>query len=228
MSDSRSPMPAARSSCAAAPRAVRDAAVALGATGDRDGLSRSIPAVTEMLFALGAGPQVVAVSSFDAYPPEVKQLPRVGALLDPERRTHPLAETGSRRRLREPERPEAAAGARQHPDLRLPPCRACGRVHDHSHDSENGRPCRAGGRSRHIGSTRDSPTIRKRVGGRAPPADAARLRPRTWRASRDLRERRNGFLDDMLRVAGGDNVFADIQREAVEASTELILSRRPT
>ena len=31
----------------------------------------------------------------------------------------------------------------------------------------------------------------------------------------------------MLRVAGGDNVFADIQREAVEASTELILSRRP-
>ena len=37
-----------------------------------------------MLFAIGAGPQVVAVSSFDDYPPEVLKLPRVGALLDPD------------------------------------------------------------------------------------------------------------------------------------------------
>ena len=43
-----------------------------------------IPAVTEMLFVIGAGPQVVAVSSFDEYPPQVKMLPRVGALLDPD------------------------------------------------------------------------------------------------------------------------------------------------
>ena len=43
-----------------------------------------IPAVTEILFAIGAGPQVVAVSSFDEYPPEVKNLQRVGALLDPD------------------------------------------------------------------------------------------------------------------------------------------------
>ncbi len=43
-----------------------------------------IPAVSEMLFAIGAGPQVVAVSSFDDYPPEVLKLPRVGALLDPD------------------------------------------------------------------------------------------------------------------------------------------------
>src|SRR6185503_9392249 len=33
-----------------------------------------IPAVTEMLFAIGAGPQVAAVSSFDRYPPEVSKL----------------------------------------------------------------------------------------------------------------------------------------------------------
>ena len=43
-----------------------------------------VPALTEMLFAIGAGPQVVGVSSFDAFPPEVKNLPRVGALLDPD------------------------------------------------------------------------------------------------------------------------------------------------
>ncbi len=43
-----------------------------------------VPAVTEMLFAIGAGPQVVGVSSYDHFPPEVEALPKVGALLDPD------------------------------------------------------------------------------------------------------------------------------------------------
>ena len=38
-----------------------------------------VPALTEMLFAIGAGPSVVGVSSYDQYPPEVKALPRVGS-----------------------------------------------------------------------------------------------------------------------------------------------------
>ena len=42
-----------------------------------------IPATTEMLFAMGAGDRVVAVGSYDRFPPEVEKLPRVGALLDP-------------------------------------------------------------------------------------------------------------------------------------------------
>jgi iron complex transport system substrate-binding protein len=36
------------------------------------------PAVTETLFALGAGPRVVAVTTMDNYPPEVRRLPKVG------------------------------------------------------------------------------------------------------------------------------------------------------
>jgi iron complex transport system substrate-binding protein len=36
-----------------------------------------------------------------------------------------------------------------------------------------------------------------------------------------------GFLHDMLNVAGGANVFADVQRESVQTTTELILARRP-
>jgi iron complex transport system substrate-binding protein len=43
-----------------------------------------VPAVTEMLFAIGAGPRVVAVSSFDHWPPEVANLTKVGGLLDPD------------------------------------------------------------------------------------------------------------------------------------------------
>src|SRR5205823_9707746 len=43
-----------------------------------------IPAATEILFAIGAGPQVVGVGSFDTFPAEVQRLPKVGALLDPD------------------------------------------------------------------------------------------------------------------------------------------------
>jgi len=42
-----------------------------------------VPSATEMLFALGAGPRVVGVSSYDDWPPEATRLPRVGAMVNP-------------------------------------------------------------------------------------------------------------------------------------------------
>src|SRR5205823_1097262 len=42
-----------------------------------------IPSTTEMLFAMGAGDRVIAVGTYDRYPPETQKLPRVGALIDP-------------------------------------------------------------------------------------------------------------------------------------------------
>jgi iron complex transport system substrate-binding protein len=41
------------------------------------------PAVTETLFAIGAGAQVVGVSEYCDYPPAVRKLPRVGTFLTP-------------------------------------------------------------------------------------------------------------------------------------------------
>src|SRR4051812_34317526 len=42
-----------------------------------------IPAVTEMLFAIGGGSRIVGVSSYDRFPPDVQRIDRVGGLLDP-------------------------------------------------------------------------------------------------------------------------------------------------
>ena len=42
------------------------------------------PSATELLFALGAGPQVVGVTRFDDYPEAVKTLPKVGGFNDPD------------------------------------------------------------------------------------------------------------------------------------------------
>lgn len=40
------------------------------------------PNVTEVLFALGAGERIVAVTRYDDYPPEVKKLPKIGGIID--------------------------------------------------------------------------------------------------------------------------------------------------
>lgn len=42
-----------------------------------------VPSVTETLFALGVGDEVVGVSSYDDYPPQVRELPKVGSFLTP-------------------------------------------------------------------------------------------------------------------------------------------------
>ena len=36
-----------------------------------------------------------------------------------------------------------------------------------------------------------------------------------------------GFLHDMLEAAGGANVFADVKRQSVQATSELVLARAP-
>ncbi len=53
--------------------------IAVGA----DRIVSLVPSVTETLFALGVGDQVVGVSSYDDYPPRVKKLPQVGSFLTP-------------------------------------------------------------------------------------------------------------------------------------------------
>ncbi len=42
-----------------------------------------VPSATEVIFALGAGDRVVGVSVFDDYPPAVTRLPRVGGMVNP-------------------------------------------------------------------------------------------------------------------------------------------------
>jgi ABC-type hemin transport system substrate-binding protein len=52
-------------------------------TGDFHRIISFAPSITETLFALSLGDRVVGVSSFCKYPPEVKKIPSVGGLIDP-------------------------------------------------------------------------------------------------------------------------------------------------
>ncbi len=185
-----------------------------------------IPAVTEMLFAMGAGPQVVAVGSFDRYPSEVDRLPRVGALVDPDvERILSLA-------------PDLVAVYDSQTDFRTQLARAPIPTYVYSHAGladvtttirqlgERVGHAEAAERLADSIETRIA-AIRKRVAGAPRPRTLIVFgrEPGTLRgiyASGGI-----GFINDMVEAAGGENIFADVKQQAVQATTELILARRP-
>lgn len=185
-----------------------------------------VPALTELLFAIGAGPQVVGVSSYDHEPPEVESRAKVGALLDPDtERIFSL-------------RPELVAIYGSQTDLRTQLQRAAIPIFDYRHAglADIFTTTRALGAA--TGHVREADDLVRRLEQRI---DAVRLRtgrgPRVRTLlvfGREAGSLRNiyvsggrGFLHDMLVAAGGENVMADVAQESVQASTELILARAP-
>lgn len=185
-----------------------------------------VPALTEMLFAIGAGPQVVAVSSYDTDPPEVLSLPKVGALLDPD--TERILSL----------RPDLVLVYGSQLDLlqQLERARVSTFLYRHGGLQDVSTTIKAlGGRTGHQASAdRLSAAITARLHAiRA--AVQGKPRPRTMlvfgRERGTLRgiyaSGGRGFLHDMIEAAGGINVFADVMQESVQASTEMILARAP-
>ena len=185
-----------------------------------------IPAVTEMIFAMGEGGRVVGVSNYDRYPPAVESIPRVGGLLDPNvERVLSLkpdlvivynTQQELKERLGRASIPYYSYQHRGLPDITAT-IRAVGRQLGAS-DAANRLAEQM---------ERDLDAVRRAVAGRP--------RPRTLLVfGRDPGSLRNidassgyGFLHDMLEVAGGDDVFADVKKESVQVTTEMVLARRP-
>lgn len=185
-----------------------------------------VPAVTEMLFAIGAGAEVVGVSSYDRFPAETQSRPKVGALIDPDvERILSL-------------RPDLVVVYGTQGELQSRLTRAGIPQFDYEHAGLaditatirrlGARIGRAAEAARVAdGIDREIAAIRKEVAGRA--------RPRTMLVfGREPGALRGiyasggyGFMHDMLAVAGGDNVFADIPRQSVQVSTEMVLARAP-
>jgi iron complex transport system substrate-binding protein len=185
-----------------------------------------VPALTEMLFAIGAGPQVVAVSSFDEFPPAVKSLPRVGALLDPDmERILAL-------------RPDLVLSYGSQTDLHVQLARAKIGVFSYRHAGLNGVFTSLKELGAAVGRTAESERLAREIRAGLDSIEArvrGRPKPRTLLVfERDPTSLRSvyvsggvGFLHDMLGIAGGVNVFADVQRESVQPSVETMLARAP-
>jgi iron complex transport system substrate-binding protein len=185
-----------------------------------------VPALTEMLFAIGAGPQLVAVSSYDDFPPEARRLPRVGALVDPDverilaLRPDLVLTYGSQDTF---EAQLAGAGIRtfsyRHGGLEslFKTMAALGVA--------TGRTAEAGRTAHEIRQQLDA--VRARVRGRARPRVLLVFGREPQTLKQLYASGGAGFLHEMLEIAGGTNVFADVARESVQPSHETLLTRAP-
>ncbi|HEY3885093.1 MAG TPA: ABC transporter substrate-binding protein, partial [Vicinamibacterales bacterium] len=176
--------------------------------------------------AVGAGPRVVGVSSYDTYPAAVKTLPSVGALLDPDvERILSL-------------KPDLVIVYASQTDLRQQLGRAGIHVYEYRHEGLADVMTTIVSLGERVGE--DAPAralatelqrgldgIQRKVAGRQRPRTLLvfgreRLSLRGIYASGGV-----GFLNDMLAIAGGANVFADIKEQNVQASIEQILAAKP-
>lgn len=185
-----------------------------------------VPALTEMIFAFGAGPQVVAVSSFDQDPPQVRDLPRVGALLDPDvERIITL-------------RPDLVLVYGSQLDLMTQLQRASIPYYDYRHGGLGGVTATIRALGLRLGRVEQSTTLAMSIEQRLAALrkrTAGLLRPKTLlvfgRESGTLRNvyasGGRGFLHEMLLAAGGSNVLADVAAESLQMSSEQILARAP-
>ncbi|TAK15844.1 MAG: hypothetical protein EPO35_06445 [Acidobacteria bacterium] len=185
-----------------------------------------VPAVTEMLFAMGAGPQVVGVGSYDHFPAEAERLPKVGALLDPDfEKILSL-------------RPDLVVVYDSQTDFIARLQRASIPIFHYQHAGLADITSTVRQLGDAVGRRRDAETV---AAGIERELDAIRRRVAPLPKVRTLlvfgRENGSlrgiyasggvGFLHDLLLIAGGIDVFDDIKRQNVVISAEQVLARAP-
>ena len=185
-----------------------------------------IPSVTEMLFAMGAGPRVIGVGNFDRYPPEALTRTKVGGLIDPDvERIIQL-------------KPDLVVVYGTQSDLRTQMDRAKIPIFLYQHAGLPDITQTIRELGSRIGSTKESNDLANRIEDEISQVEkrvAGRPRPRTLLVfGRDAETLRGiyasgavGFLNDMLEAAGGTNVFADVKRQSIQATSELAIARAP-
>ena len=185
-----------------------------------------VPNVTEILFAIGAGPQVIAVSTYDVEPPEVRKLPTVGALIDPD--TERIIAL----------RPDLVITYGSQVDLQTQLKRVSIPFVDYRHGDLNHIIATMRGLGLRTGHVNQANlvarqleaailAVKARVGGKPRPKTLLVFGREPGSLRNIYASAGKGFLHDMLTVAGGDDVLNDIQKESAQISTEMILARRP-
>ena len=184
-----------------------------------------VPSATEMLFAMGAGEKVVAIGDYDKLPPEAEPRPRIGGLLNPnieriiELRPDMVITYGSQEVLRQQ---LVSLGIRMYPFT-------------HGSIDETLQFMTDLGRTVGAENQANALIAQIRSAFEEVRAGAHRTRPKVLivhnRAAGVMGSfysvGSRAFQHELIEMAGGENLFADVDREIIEPSVEQIVSRRP-
>lgn len=184
-----------------------------------------VPSVTEMLFEIGVGDRVIGVSNFDNFPPEVQIRQRVGGLIDPDTEKiismHPdlVITYGTQ---------DALQQHLQAVGIRLLPY-----VHGNIEQTlqftvELGNVTGASEQAEKL--VQRLRTTFDRVRARAP-AVKPKVLLLYGREAGALggfySAGKKSFQNDLIEIAGGTNLFGDIDQETAQPSLEEVISRKP-
>lgn len=181
------------------------------------------PAATEILFAVGAGPDVVGVSQYCNYPPPARSLPRIGSYLAPNLETivalRPTLIVG----------PLTAANERTVASLRAMGYTVLLADDDSVRGIEDSIG-KIGARTGHPAQARAVLTkihaqfalVRRRLAGLPPVRVLMVVGHNPLIAVGD-----GGYLDDLLRAADDDNVAAKMGTEWPRISLEYVIAAAP-
>jgi iron complex transport system substrate-binding protein len=184
------------------------------------------PHLTEAVFALGQGHRIVAVDSFSDFPPEISDLPKAGGYLDPD--LEKLAILSPKLIIVPGKHQEVTDFARMNGLNVL-------NLHmDNFSTIEAGIAVlgetlgcvsEAEGLIRTMGHERAQ--LRRAVAKLARP----KVLVITMRHSHDLNTLytagASSFVSEILEVAGGDNLYGDVDRDYLEASKETVVLKAP-
>ena len=200
--------------------------VVTGAAGEPRRIISLVPATTEILFVIGAGDRIAGVSNYDRFPPDVARLPKVGGLLDPDvERLLSLkpdlvivydTQADLKRQLERARIPFFPYVHRGLPDI-TETMRTLG--------ERIGLKAAADAAAARI--EQQLAAIRARVAGRPKPKTLLVFGREPGTLGHIDASGGYGFLHDLLELAGGSDVLGDLQKQSVELSTEMILTRAP-
>ncbi len=184
-----------------------------------------VPSGTEMLFAFGIGERVIAVGDYDNFPPEVNSRERIGGLLNPniekiiELRPDLVIAYGSQTGLGERLN---SLGIRLHPFV-------------HGNIEYTLQYMLELGRELQVEDAAQKVVAEIRRSFDEVHAQAPAVRPKVML----LHNREAGtlgsiysigsqaFQHELIAIAGGDNIFGDVDKEVLQPSLEEIISRAP-
>ncbi len=185
-----------------------------------------VPAATQVLFAIGAGDRLVGVSSYDTWPEEVGRLPRVGALLDPNLevilalRPDLVVVDPAQAAL---ERQLASAGI----DSYVYATEDIAGILTHMHELGSRLGLADAGTRAASRLRSELAQVRSAVRGNETVATVLVFGRRPGGFAELWVNGGVGFLHELVEVAGGRNLYADMERQSARAGLEVLLARVP-
>lgn len=205
------------------------AGAAAGGAGPPERIVSLAPSLTETLFAVGAGPRVVAVTDLCDFPPAARGLPKVGGLTSANLHLERVVAARPDLVLSVGLNQEEAVAALSRLGLRVEVV-----------PTDEGGLAEVVAAARRVGELTGRAAAGERVAGelerRLAAVDRAlaglprTARPRVFYEVWDrplMTAGPNSFLGELVERAGGANVFADVSGRWVQVSPEAVLARDP-